>query len=366
MSDNDEPIYVESAPDVGSERLAAALAAGDWLAVGQALRHDFVVLPLIETPEGETQNRVFPSNDATGEKPYSLALFSSTKTLELFLRDDETRLFALVRGPGLVPFLTEQQGVLHRVHFDPAGPHPGGADVDDVLRALEPRLLDDDVAWATAEPEVTDAPQQAAPGDRAVAIDTPLSKDWAVVDVTNPEVRAKQVRELLDTQLGGFLNRKLRADFEQWFANASELALGAGGRFLAFLVRRSDKAAAAVNLALYWHELGPAVGDASHLERMTEKLRGELGPEDELVGAETPAGPFVRHARLRGGAAELEASDRPLLVVDYWLAFPDGRGLAQYSFSSPHVEQREALLLLYDNIVVRARWVMEKDEQGDR
>lgn len=362
MSDNEEPIFVESTPDVGSERLAAALAAGDWLAIGQALRHDYVVLPLIETDGGETQNRVFPSTDASGEKPYALALFSSTKTLELFLGDDERRQFALVRGPGLVPFLKQHHDVLHRVHFDPAGPHAVSADIDDTLRALEPRLLDDDVDWTTAPPSTAGAPQRPEPGDRAIAIDTPLSRDWVVVDVTDADKRRRQVRELLDTQLGGFLNQKLRADFEAWFTRASELALGAGGRFLAFLVRRSDEAAAAVNLALYWHELGPAIGDASHLERMTERLRAGLGADDELVGAETPAGPFIRHTHLRGGAAELEASDRSLLIVDYWLAFPDGRGLAQYSFSSPHVDQRDALLLLFDNIVVRARWVMDQGE----
>jgi hypothetical protein len=362
VSDNEDSIFVESTPDVGSQRLASALESGDWLAIGQALRHDYVVLPLIETGEGETQNRVFPSNDETGERPYALALFSSTRTLELFLGDDDRRRFALVRGPGLIPFLTQHHGVLHRVHFDPAGPNPVSADIDDTLRALEPRLLDDDVAWATAQPESLGAPPAVAPGDRAIAIDTPLGSDWAVVDVTDSEKRAQQVRELIDAQLGGFLNRKLRADFEAWFTRAAELALGAGGRFLAFLVRRNEKAAAAVNLTVYWHELGPAIGDASHLERMTDRLRGGLGADDELVGAETPAGPFIRHTHLRRGAAELEASDRPLLVVDYWLAFPDGRGLAQYSFSSPHVEQRAALLLLFDNIVVRARWVMEQGE----
>ncbi|HEY0249376.1 MAG TPA: hypothetical protein VGC45_14065 [Gryllotalpicola sp.] len=364
MNENDDRIFVESAPDVGSERLAAALAAGDVVALGQALRHDYVVLPLFVTPGGETQNRVFPSNDPTGEKPWALALFSSTQTLELFLRDDETRLFALVRGPGLVSFLNEHAGVLHRVHFDPAGPHAMSARVEDVLRSLEPRLLDDDVAWATAQPVARaaagDAAQTLSPGARAVAIDTPLSTDWAVVDVTDAQKRSGQVRQLLDRQLGGLVNRRLRTDLEGWFTRLSELAVGAGGRFLAFMIRHSDAGAAAINLTLYWHELGPAIGDVSHLERMTAQLRGGLGPDDELLGAETAAGPFVRHTRVRRGAADLAASDRPLLVTDYWLAFPDGRGLVQYCFASPHVDERGALSRLYDNIVVGAQWVMEE------
>jgi hypothetical protein len=358
MSDHDEPIYVESAPDVGSERLTAALASVDVPAIGQALRHDYVIVPLIEVDGGDAQYRVYRTDEPEGDKAFDFGIFSSTEALARFLSDDPAKRFEVVKGSGLGGFLRAQQHLIKYVRFDPAGPHPVRATVEDVLWSLEPRLLDDEVAWAAAG----GMPEAAQPGDRAIAIDTPLSTDWAVIDVTDADVRAQQVRALLDAQLGGFLNRKLRADFEAWFTRASELALGAGGRFLAFLVRRSDKAAAAVNLALYWHELGPAIGDASHLERMTERLRGELAADDELVGAETPAGPFIRHTRLRRAAAELEGADRELLVVDYWLAFPDGRGLAQYSFSSPHVEQREALLLLFDNIVVRARWVMEQGE----
>ncbi|AYG03077.1 hypothetical protein [Gryllotalpicola protaetiae] len=357
---DDEPIYVESAPDVGSERLTAALAAVDVPAIGQALRHDYVIVPLITTADGETQNRVYRTKEPEGGKAFDFGIFSSTEALSAFLGPDQSRLFEIVKGSELRDFLRTQQGAIKLVLFDPAGPHPVSATVEDVIWSLEPRLLDDDVAWATAEPG--SGASAVAAGDRAIAIDTALSRDWAVVDVTDADTRRQQVRELLDTQLGGFLNRKLRADFEAWFARASELALGAGGRFLAFLIRRSDKAAAAVNLALYWHELGPAIGDASHLERLTERLRAELAEGDELVGAETPAGPFVRNTRVRGAAAELEASDRPLLIVDYWLGFPDGRGLAQYSFSSPHVDQRDALLVLFDNIVVRSRWVMDQGE----
>lgn len=358
---DDEPIYVESAPDVGSERLTAALAAVDVPAIGQALRHDYVIVPLIVAGDGQTQNRVYRTDEPDGGKVFDFGIFSSTAALAKFLGEDGARRFEIVRGSDLESFLTAQREAIKFVLFDPAGPHPVRATVEDVIWSLQPRLLDDEVAWATAAPASTGADGAVAPpGDRAIAIDTVLSRDWAVVDVTDAETRRQQVRELLDSQLGGFLNRKLRADFEAWFDRAAELALGAGGRFLAFLIRRSDKAAAAVNLALYWHELGPAIGDASHLERMTERLRAGLGPDDELVGAETPAGPFVRHTRVRGGAAELEASDRPLLIADYWLAFPDGRGLAQYSFSSPHVTQRDALVVLFDNIVVRARWVMEQ------
>jgi hypothetical protein len=124
-------------------------------------------------------------------------------------------------------------------------------------------------------------------------------------------------------------------------------------------VQRTADAALALNVTLYWHELGPAIGDHSHLERMTSKLRAALGEDAELVGTTTQAGPFVRHSRVVAGASELGAGDVPLLVVDYWLEFPDKRGLCLITFSSPHLQIRELLLTIMDNIVLTGAWVLE-------
>ncbi|MEC5168589.1 hypothetical protein [Glaciihabitans sp. GrIS 2.15] len=54
-------ILIDRTTEVGSAALAAALAAKDVAAIGQALRHDYVVVPQIRTPEGELQVRVFES-----------------------------------------------------------------------------------------------------------------------------------------------------------------------------------------------------------------------------------------------------------------------------------------------------------------
>ncbi len=79
---------------------------------------------------------------------------------------------------------------------------------------------------------------------------------------------------------------------------------------------------------------------------------------DELFGTETPAGPFVRHTHRAQGATEVGGEGLELLVTDYWLLFPDRRGLVLLSFSSPHPELREPLQLLADNVVLGASWVM--------
>ena len=74
-AENPEAIPSAPAPDVGSERLAAALAAMDPAAIGRALRQDFVVVPLMRGPEGETQTRVIVADDPDGERKWELHLF---------------------------------------------------------------------------------------------------------------------------------------------------------------------------------------------------------------------------------------------------------------------------------------------------
>jgi len=46
-------------------------------------------------------------------------------------------------------------------------------------------------------------------------------------------------------------------------------------------------------------------------------------------------------------------------VIDYWLQFPDGRGLCLVSFSTPHLGQLDAVQRLADAIVLAAAWDLE-------
>ncbi len=354
MTHGEEPtsIPVEAAPDVGSERLAAALAERDVAAIGQALRHDYVVVPVTRGPGGESQIAVFGAGEGAGPGRYELSVFSSAATFAAY--QAPTKEFALQLGASLAPFLEQHRTTIERVVFDPAGPHPVQADVDDVIAILQPRPTDDDVAWATAE-EVA-AP---AAGDRAVALDLPLGKDWAVLELDRPEKLEKQVAALVRRQLRGVPSSGvLRAQLTRWLGTSARSAAGAGGRSMAFLMRRTEEAAVGLTMTMYWHELGPELGGRSHLQAITERLRAGLRTGDELSGAETAAGPFVRHTHREQGAAEVGGQGLDLLVTDYWLLFPDRRGLVLLSFSSPHPELREPLQLLADNVVLGASWVM--------
>jgi hypothetical protein len=134
-----DAIPVAALPEVGSERPAAALEAQDVPAIGQALRHDVVVVPILRPADGEAQNRVFEAPEGSA-RPYELCLFSSAQTLAEHLTPDAPdREFALRRGTTLVPFLVQHAEAIERVAFDPAGPHPMAATPEDVLLVLVPQ-----------------------------------------------------------------------------------------------------------------------------------------------------------------------------------------------------------------------------------
>jgi hypothetical protein len=349
---DETPEAIPSAPatDVGSERLAAALADQDPSAIGRALRQDFVVVPLMRGAEGETQTRVVAADDADGERRWELHLFSSSQTFAAWVgQNSDAGEFGLQRGSGLVPLLDAYLPLLRRVVFDAAGPHPVQASPEDVRASLEPQPGDDDVAWITQEREFG-----LREGERVRGLDLFLGDDWAQIDLSSPASIDEDTKALVDAQLKGVAQAPvLRGQLTAWLRQSARTAAGAGGRSMAYLTRRTEDAAASVAVTVYWQELGapPAQG---HLAVMGARLNADKAPEDQLVEASTAAGPLLRLTTRRLGPAEL--GGRPVGVIDYWLQFPDGQGLCLVSFSTPHVEQFAEVGQLADAIVLAAAW----------
>ncbi|WP_349898417.1 hypothetical protein [Parafrigoribacterium soli] len=367
MTGEMDKIVVDATELVGSARLAAALEAQDASAIGAALRHDFVVVPVTRNAAGEVETRVFAAASSTDDAPrYDLCLFSSTETFQRFLGDVSDREFALQRGSSLEGFLAQYVDFLDAVMFDPAGPHPITATAADALAALQPRPEDDDVAWVVEGDLVDpiglpDFPEDADPrASRVTGFDLPLSGDWFPISVDDPAQRDEQVAALVSQQLATLGPAPvLRAELTRWLTETCARAAAGGAQFLAYLLQRNKKGALALNLVLYWQELGPQLGGVSHLDAQGSRLRERLAPEGKLLTADTPAGPLIRYSRIAKGAEELGGSQVPLLLVDYWLEFPDRRGLCLIAFSSPQAELGDALLTLLDNIVLSGAWVLE-------
>jgi len=336
---------VAASADVGSPELAAALAASDPVAVGRALQSGWVIVA-VTRHDDRTDIRLFDGLDP--ERPgWELPLFSTTAALRDFLADDPAREFDFVRAASLAGFLESARETIARVVFDPASPHAVAASVDDILDAIS---------------DPADEPRPSARGiadtDRALDLELPLGEDWFRIDLTDTAGREERIGELIDRQLAGLdAGPVLRTQLSQWLRRMIRVADGGRGRETAFLTRRSDTAALALSMTRYWQPLGPALGGRDHLDALADRLRAQPG-EDELVMAQTPTGRLLRRTHESEGSAELRAQSIPVLTIDYWLEFPDRRGLCLVSFSTPHSTLREAISELTDEIVVASSWVI--------
>jgi hypothetical protein len=361
-------------PEMGSAPLAAALAARDVDAIGRALRLDYVVVPLLHRDGGASEIRIFGTPGATPDTPaWELCLFSSTQAFATFIGESPDREFGLQRGSSLAPFLTEQVDFLSAVTFDPASPHAITASPADVLAILEPRPDDDEVEWATSGAEDATILPDLLPSllrdsdpasSRVTGFDLSLVGDWFPINLTDEVERISQIATLVDSRLPKV---KAAPEFATWLTESALQAASGGARFLAYLLQGSKGGALALNVAVYWQELGPQVGDISHLDRIGGTLQQGLADGAQLLEADSPDGPLLRHSRTVAALEAPGAANIPLALADYWLQFPNERGLCLVSFSSPQVAQADQLLTLTDNIVASGTWVLETpaDEPGE-
>ena len=129
--------------DAASQALADAVLDADLEAVGRALRHDVVIVPLLLS-DGEPQLRV-----AKTSAGHVLPLFSSSDAARNAFGPEAP--FAVQFGADLRPMLERNRELLAAVLFDSAGPRPMRLAVDELIEALKPRPDDDQVAWVTGE-----------------------------------------------------------------------------------------------------------------------------------------------------------------------------------------------------------------------
>ena len=337
MADDDDSERIGVPRDriaaIGSERLALALANGDLLGIGQALRHDYVVVPLTRSGEGDSKLLVTAFTDDEGRQRFELPLFSSAQTLSLYAGQEQNTEFAVRLGATLVAVLEQNSTVLDRVLFDPAGPHPMTASATDVLASLQPRVGDDEVAWAASAGSAVELDQILAESGQQhpLALDIRLADSWTPIDLDRPAVEAAARKHY-----PGFFAKSNRLGLQRFIDGVVDAAKVAGARFLAVTVVPVDGEPLGVAITTNWHEIGPAIGDVSHLDRMTDRLGGEPGS--------SAAG---RYTRVSG--------DAPL--VEYWLEFADQRGLATIAFTLSNGSPSAAVLELTDRVVQSATWV---------
>ena len=353
--------------DAGSPALVAALASGDRAAVGAALRDDAVVVPILDRGDGTPQVQVFPASEDSA-KPYQLCLFSSTQTLAGFLQDAPDRAFSFRRRESLAPFISRHGAVLQQVVIDPAGPSPMTFAVDDFLDRLDPEppaddptgLFDETGTGISGEALYALGTVDDPGGYRGIGIELNLPDHWAMIELDEPEQRERQIREIVKKQTAKLGDRSapLRRDLREKMEDAASRAESAGGKIMAYLLLPGENAALALNVTLYWHDLGPEKGSTSHLQRIQDRLGANPGPDDALTRTETLSGPFLRHVRRTQGSEEVGGQDVPLLLIDYWAEAPGKQAVARLAFSTPHIGIRDEMLRLTDKVLFSTEWIL--------
>ncbi|MFE7407610.1 SseB family protein [Isoptericola sp. NPDC057559] len=346
--------------------LATALARADRDAALRALRDAPVVVPVLPREDETPQVRVFPAPEG-GTLPYALCLFSSAGALERFLADDPSRAYSLRRRDSLIPFLHRHGAVIDRVVVDPGSTDAMTLGVAELGAALGPGddadatgLADGTGAGISFEGLQAMASVDEPGGSRGIGIELNLPDHWALIDLEDEAQRDLQIRAVVKQQGAALGDRgaALRRDLRDQLTAVATKAAAAGGQVMAYLVLPGKDAALALNLTLYWHDLGPEAGGVTHLQRIHDRLQPRLGPDDALTVTDTLSGPFLRHVRVTPGSAELGGQDVPLLLVDYWAPAPGAQAVARLAFSTPHVEIRDAMLGLTDKVLFATEWLM--------
>lgn len=346
-----EVLPVAALPELGSARLAAALAARSLPDVLESLAEDVAVLPVRLTDEGVEALGV-QSDDGLVRLP----LFTSAATFAEVTTGHEP-LFAIRLGVALIDFVVQHAAHLHSLIIDPHRPEAFEISSRFLAEVLSEPLAEPEDSFEELTAELTEL-EQANPG-RPVGLDLDLPAHWAVLDLRAPtEARQAQIRELVKRQTHKLSDAgaNLRREMRQWLERAAVQAAGAGGRDFAFLLANTKEAAAAISLVTYWHDIGPT-GSLTPLQLMTERLVGDAWVGDELVELKGDDGGIVRRVRLSKGAKELGGDTTPLVLIDYWLGVPGEAALAHVSFSTPHEFAKAEITRLADAVVLGARWI---------
>ncbi|WP_336644512.1 hypothetical protein [Microbacterium sp. USHLN186] len=338
---------VAPSEDVGSPELTAALRIADPASISSALAQGWVVVPLLRTSQG---SRIRLIEGLQGRTGWELPVFSSVAALHSFLAGDEQRDFDFIPGTALAGLLAGAEDRVARVVFDVSEPHAMAASVRDIQR-----LLSD-------TPPPPEVPRGLRPSDRAVDLDLPLGDDWFRLSLTEPAELEQRIRALVDRQLAGSdAGITLRVQLQQWLRRMARTAAGGGGRETAFLVRRTGQAALALSVTRYWHRLSSTA--TPHLDAIAHRLSSHPADAD-VVQARLETGRLIRHVRVTRDRTVSEGSGTPVLAADYWLEFPDQRGLCLVAFSTPHVDQQAAILALTDEILLASTWVIAASQEA--
>lgn len=206
-----------------------------------------------------------------------------------------------------------------------------------------------------------DAPAAGTAPDAQGTVAVLLPDGWTLIELQDDDARLRTVDALVHRRLGKVPElAPLRASVLAELLDRTLTAARAGGVLMALA---DGELAVPASLTVY-RVAGSldARGRAAMVRILTTDEPGHA-----LDIGEGAAGVVLRRVRPVAATTEI-TGDRavPTLLVDYWIEPTPGAQLVYLVFSSPLVEQRDALLRLFDTIVSSVRVLVPSERADER
>jgi len=168
-----------------------------------------------------------------------------------------------------------------------------------------------------------------------------VPEDWWVIPLPDADHRKRSIKKFVELHLGrADMDAQMRAELRDTLLDAATAAAEQGGRLIAFPVpAHGDEYPFVAQLTVF----------RENLELDTVRIRLQMERADASI-APSEYGPIMREVHQQAGPELWGAEQVEQLFANYWLDPKDGYGLYHAAFSSPHLELKDQLLELFDEI----------------
>lgn len=174
-----------------------------------------------------------------------------------------------------------------------------------------------------------------------------LPPGWARISLTSPRERGLAVRGIVATQFAGTpANPALRSQTTAALMRVTADAAKAGATILAIHLLAPHGVPIPITLTVF----RPAA--PSSMAALKATLAGAA---DVVEAPMEDGGPVVRRTSRVATTTEGASAPLPQLQAEYWLDPRDGAGLFHAIFTTPLLEQADALVEMFDAIISTVR-----------
>jgi hypothetical protein len=194
-------------------------------------------------------------------------------------------------------------------------------------------------------------------------MDLVLPGSWWTVDLADPAADERSIHRMAERLLGTHdrLARQ-RAQLRASMASLVGKAREGGATDLYVALEMSPGVGLPLSLTVFWPPEIVLGSVPSTPSTVIELVRASLGSLDSAPSYEDGrvedlgATSTLRRWRIVTSPADGDMPELGMLLVDYWIAVPGTQRVVLLTFSTPLVDEREALLEMFRIMVALIRW----------